>query len=68
MKKCWLLVDILAVCKLTFFAGFSLSDLSCMSDVITSTKLEQTGEIFFDSGSCLSAWVSTFSAQRVKVK
>ena len=30
----------------------------CMSDVITSTKLEQTGKIFWDSRGCLSAWVS----------
>ena len=35
----------LAVCKSTFFARFSLSDSRCMSDAITSTKLEQTGNI-----------------------
>ena len=28
-----------------------------MSDAITSTKLEQTGEIFWDSRCCLSSWV-----------
>ena len=32
-----------------FFARFSLSDSRCMSDAITSTKLEQTGEILWDS-------------------
>ena len=35
----------LAVCKLTFFARFSLSDSSCMSDAITSAKLEPTGKL-----------------------
>ena len=35
----------LAVCKSTFFARFSPSDSRCMSDAITSTKLEQTGDI-----------------------
>ena len=29
-----------------------------MSDMITSTKLEQTGEIFGDSRGFLSAWMS----------
>ena len=33
-----------AVCKSMFFARFPLSDSRCMSDAITSTKLEQTGE------------------------
>ena len=28
-----------------FFTHFSVSDSRCMSDVITSTKLEQTGNI-----------------------
>ena len=28
-----------------------------MSDAVTSAKLEQTGEIFWDSGACLSACV-----------
>ena len=50
----------LAVWKLTFFARFSLSDSRWMADAITSTKLDQTGEIFWDSGCCLSAWVSEF--------
>ena len=50
----------LSVWKSTFFARFSLSDSRCMSDAITSTKLEQTGEIFWDSRCCLSAWVSAF--------
>ena len=36
----------LAVCNSTFFAGFSLSDSKCVSDGITSTKLEQTGKYF----------------------
>ena len=31
-----------------------------MSDAISSTKLEQAGEIFWDSRFCLSAWVSAF--------
>ena len=31
-----------------------------MSDAITSTKLEQTGEIFLDNRGCLSTWVSAF--------
>ena len=50
----------LAVCKSTFFARFSLSDSRCMSDALTNTNLEQTGEIFWDSRCCLSAWVSAF--------
>ena len=58
----------LAVCKSTFYARFSLSDSICMSYAITSTKLEQTGEIFWDSRCCLSAWVCAFWARRVKVK
>ena len=32
--------------KSTFFARFSLSGSRCMSDTITNTNLEQTGEIF----------------------
>ena len=40
-KKCGLYLDI--------FCCVSLSDSKCMSDAITSTKLEQTGEIFWDS-------------------
>ena len=31
-----------------------------MSDAITSTKLEPTGKIFWDSRSCLCAWGSAF--------
>ena len=31
-----------------------------MSDTITSTKLEEGGEIFWNSRCCLSAWVSAF--------
>ena len=34
--------------KSTFFARFSHSDPRCVSDAITSTKLEQTGETFWD--------------------
>ena len=37
----------MVVCKSTFFARFSLSGSRCMSDAITSTKLEQTGEFFW---------------------
>ena len=37
------------MCKSTFFARCPLSDSRCMSDAITSTKLWQTGEIFWDS-------------------
>ena len=61
-KKCWLYLES------TFFARFSLSDSRYMSDAITSTKLEQTGEIFWDSRGCLSAWVSAFLARLMKVK
>ena len=57
-----------AVRKSTFFARFSLSDSRCMSDAITSTKLEQTGERFWDSRGCLNAWVSAFWDRRMKVK
>ena len=57
-----------AVWKSTFFARFSLSGSRCMSDAITSTKLEQTGEVFWDSPCRLSAWVSAFWARRMKVK
>ena len=32
-----------------------------MSDAITSTKLEPTGKIFWDSQCCLCAWVSALS-------
>ena len=47
--------------KSTFFVSFfSLPSSRCMSDAITSTKLEQTREIFRDSRCCLSAWVSEF--------
>ena len=45
--------------KSTFFARFSLSGSRCISDAITSTKLEQTGE-FLDSRCCLSAWYLRF--------
>ena len=31
-----------------------------MLNAITSTKLKQTGELFWDSQCCLTAWVSTF--------
>ena len=43
------------------FRCFSLSDSRCMSNVITGTKLEQTGEIFCDSRCCLCARVSVLS-------
>ena len=36
-----------------FFAHFSLSDSRCMSDAVTSTKLERTGEIFWDGQCCM---------------
>ena len=58
----------LSVWKATFFARFSLSGSRCMSDWITSTKLQQTGEVFWDSRCCLCAWVSAFWARRMKVK
>ena len=58
----------LTVWKSTFFARFSLPGSRCMSDAKTSTKLEQTGEIFWDSRCCLSAWVSAFWARRMKEK
>ena len=54
--------------KSTFFARFSLLDSRCMSDAITSTKLEQTGEIFWDNRCCLNACVSSFWARRMQVK
>ena len=34
-----------------------------MSGTITSTRLEQTGELFLDSQCCVSAWVSAFSIE-----
>ena len=43
----------LVVWKWTFFARFSLSGSRCMSDAITSAKLEPTGNIFWDSRCCL---------------
>ena len=59
----------LAVCKSTFFfTRFSLSNSRCISDVTTSTKLKQTGEIFWDSRCFLSAWILAFWARRMKVK
>ena len=67
-KKCWLCLDIFSCVKMNVFACFSLSDSRCMSDAITSSKLEQTGKIFWDSRCCLSAWVSAFWAQCIKVK
>ena len=68
-KRCWLYLNIcVCVCKSTFFARFSLSDSRCMSDAITSIKLKQIVEIFWDSRCCLSAWVSAFWARRTKVK
>ena len=45
------------VWKWMFFARFLLSGSRCMSDVITSIKLELTGKIFWDSPCCFSAWV-----------
>ena len=35
---------------------------------ITSVKLAQTGEIFWDNRGCFSAWESAFGARRMKVK
>ena len=58
--KCCLYLGIFSCVKVTFFARFSLSDSRCMTDAITSTKLELTGEIFWDSRCCLCAWVSAF--------
>ena len=55
VKKYWLYQDIFSCVKINFFACFWLSDSRCVSHAITSTKLEQTGEIFLDSRCCLSA-------------
>ena len=46
MKKCWLYLDIFSCVKINVF---SLSGSRCMQNAITSTKLEQTEEIFSDS-------------------
>ena len=67
-KKCGLYLDIFSCVKMKFFARFSLSCSRCMSDAITSTKLEPTGKIFWDSRCCLCAWVSAFWARRIKEK
>ena len=64
-EKCWLYLDIFSCVKIQ---RFLLSDSRCLSDVITSTKLEQTGEVFWDSQCCLSATVSAFWTRCMKVK
>ena len=69
-KKCGSYLNIFSCVKINGFFSlvFSLSGSRCMSDAITSTKLEQTGKIFWDSRCCLCAWVSAFWARRMKVK
>ena len=44
-KKCWLYLNIFSCVNQRFSLVFSLSDSRCMSDAITSTKLEQTRNI-----------------------
>ena len=82
-KKWWLYLDIFSCVKINGFLFFVFllvfhSDSRYTSDAIISTKLEQTGKIFWDSRccliawvsalGCLIAWVSAFRARRMKVK
>ena len=52
-KKCCLYLDILSCVNVDVFAHFWLSGSRRMSDATTSTKLELTGKVFWDSRSML---------------
>ena len=55
-KICCLYLDIFSCVKVDVFCSFFVlfSGSSCMSDAMTSTTVEKTGELFWDSRCCLS--------------
>ena len=59
-KKCGLYLDIFSCVKMKVFRSFFVFRLEMHIRCDDSTKLEQTGQIFWDSRCCLCARVSAF--------
>ena len=61
-------MDIVSCVKTNVFLPFLTFGLKMHVRYGKSTKLKQTGKLFWDSWCCLSAWVSEFWAQLMSVK